>query len=164
MQERIYDCWRQKLKGKKGRIIEKGKMCNGVARIYTSFLIVVRVYIQNVEFLALEWEKWGICVCRGKGKAMEERFTECGEKCYKRCPLMCEVTGAIAMVKIHQNSQKWSSEDPAGRASLQWEFYNSYWLSTHGYQYRLHCRSMWIYNKQLFMAMNRQYKVGIFHS
>ena len=112
---------------------------NGATFVYASYLTVVCVYIQNVEFLALESTKWGIWVCRGKGKAIEARCMECGENCYKRCPIICEVRGAIAMAEIHYNSQKWSSEDPTRRASLPWEFYNSYWLCTHGCQSGLHC-------------------------
>jgi hypothetical protein len=55
------------LKGKKGRIVEKEKICNGAARIYASFLTVVHVYIQNVEFVCAEgkgrpWKKdsWSV--------------------------------------------------------------------------------------------------------
>jgi hypothetical protein len=40
---------------------------------------------------------------------------ECGNNCYKICPLMCEVIGEIMIDEKNYNSHKWSNEDPTGR-------------------------------------------------
>jgi hypothetical protein len=54
-------------------------------------------------------------LCIGHGKVL-----------YNICPLMREVKGEITVAKIHYNSQKWSSEDPAGGTTHPLEYYNAY--------------------------------------
>jgi hypothetical protein len=63
-------------------------------------------------------KNWGFECAEGKGRQSMQDAWSVAKNCYKRFPLMCEVRGVIAMAEIHYNSQKWSSEDPAGRASL----------------------------------------------